>query len=162
MEQFLDHKIVLVKGRRSMGLPKHGAISESDIDETKFRGYSFPKGHIEEGESEIEATYREVWEECGILKENLELANKVGHLVKLDKGREVHLYLFGYKKSEKDVNPPDLVPILVEEIMEAKWVTIKSVVDGDIKVKEEILKFFRQNLSAIFEEYNKYLTKIHQ
>jgi len=162
MHRFLQNHTILVRGRKSVGLSKHGSNEGSvrsvfDPESETFRGYSFPKGHIEANESEIDATYREIWEEAGLTKENLDLVNKVGFLVKSDRAnREVHLYLFSYKKNH-DNTLPELTPILTEEILEARWTSMQEIVDGRVKVKQELLTFFRENLEQIAMEYNKFL-----
>jgi 8-oxo-dGTP pyrophosphatase MutT (NUDIX family) len=84
-----------------MNIQKAGAIIISETDPTKvlllFRGqyadWSFPKGHIEQGEAVLEAMHREVLEETGLRVELLrelpvlEYANSKGLPVL------VHMYL---------------------------------------------------------------------
>jgi 8-oxo-dGTP pyrophosphatase MutT (NUDIX family) len=162
MHSFLQNQIILVRGRKSVGLSKYGSNGEKiDFDPASegFHGYSFPKGHIEANESEIDATYREIWEEAGLTSENLELVNKIGFLVKSDRvNREVHLYLFGFKKNADHVTQPPLTPILTDEIMEARWCRMQDIVDGRVKVKKELLSFFRDNLEQIQKEWNKFVS----
>ncbi|MBI2507989.1 NUDIX domain-containing protein [Candidatus Woesearchaeota archaeon] len=40
--------------------------------------YSFPKGHVENGECFLETAYREIMEECGLSRENIVLVGEIG------------------------------------------------------------------------------------
>jgi 8-oxo-dGTP pyrophosphatase MutT (NUDIX family) len=40
--------------------------------------WSFPKGHIEEGESSLDTAYREIYEETGFEKKDLKLIDTLG------------------------------------------------------------------------------------
>jgi 8-oxo-dGTP pyrophosphatase MutT (NUDIX family) len=149
-EQFLQNPVILVRGRKSMGLDKHDFTKNAT--NTEFRGYSFPKGHIEANESEIDATYREIWEEAGLVKDQLELVSKIGYLVKSDRSnRQVHLYLFRLVNHDE---LPVLKPILTDEILEARWSSIQDIIEGKVKVKSELLSFFKNNLDQIHQEWN--------
>lgn len=93
-------------------------------------GWTFPKGHVEEGESDEEAARREIEEETGLTE--LELIDDLGSYERYRIGRngseddrselkEIHLYLFAARPHS------DLVP--AHEIGEAEWVAMPRVME---------------------------------
>lgn len=94
------------------------------------RGWTFPKGHIEEGESDEVAARREIEEETGLT--DLELIDDLGSYERYRIGRngseddrselkEIHLYLFAARPHS------NLVP--THEIGEAEWVAMPRVME---------------------------------
>jgi 8-oxo-dGTP pyrophosphatase MutT (NUDIX family) len=90
--------------------------------------WSLPKGHVEAGESPLEAAIREIEEETGITKENLQFISSLGAYersqIKQDKDqstevRTITLYLF--KTDCEDLSPND------PENPEARWIAIDDV-----------------------------------
>ncbi|HEX7313919.1 MAG TPA: NUDIX domain-containing protein [Pyrinomonadaceae bacterium] len=89
--------------------------------------WSLPKGHLEEGESPLEAARREIYEESGVSR--LELIRALGsysrHRLGADGGEDrselktIHLFLF--RTDESDLAPRDA------DNPEARWVGRESV-----------------------------------
>ena len=67
------------------------------------RGYSFPKGHVEEGETLLDCAYREIHEEAGFAEDELELVRELGYFTRPDGGsgntKDIHLFLFTTEKT---------------------------------------------------------------
>lgn len=112
------------------------------------KGYwGFPKGHIEEGESPIQAAKREIYEEAGI--SHLELVEDLGFVKHMKPGhpeyehtngiKYIRLYLF--KSDQKDISPTD------EEMDISKWTRIDKVLEN-LRYKED-KEFFLKNLDKI-------------
>lgn len=96
------------------------------------RGWSFPKGHVEEGESEKEAAVREVFEETGIM---ISLINEYCFKTKSalkEEQRNVHYYLAEAKGGT-------LQPQL-SEIQKTEWVTLKEA-ENRVRFPEDLLAF---------------------
>jgi len=91
--------------------------------------WSLPKGHMEEGETELDAARREIYEESGI--KDLELIKSLGSYqrYKLAKDGEIDssefktITIFLFKTVENTLKPID------PENPEARWVEKNSVVD---------------------------------
>jgi ADP-ribose pyrophosphatase YjhB (NUDIX family) len=122
--------------------------------------YGLPKGHIEHLENEMDATYREIYEEAGVCKEQLVLLGKLGSIRKPDKrNREIHLYLFCMKDAEQwgqSHKCSILEPVLKEEVAEARWVPIDQVLKETIRLKQEFLLFLRDNLQVCYSLFRKH------
>ena len=111
--------------------------------------WSLPKGHIDKGETAIDAAIREIYEETGII--NPTLIKKVGvyerYRIGLDGNddlselKRIHIFLFKSKKIKLqplDNNNP-----------EAKWVEIKDV-QNYLTHKEDII-FFKKNIKLLIK-----------
>lgn len=107
--------------------------------------WSLPKGHVEEGEEEIDAAKREIYEETGIEIDNLKLIKflgeyqryRIGKNIKTDDKSElkiIRIYLF-FTKQKK------LCPIDPEN-PEAKWVKIDKV--GQLLTHVKDKEFFEK------------------
>jgi len=91
--------------------------------------WSLPKGHIEGGETKVDAAKREIYEESGI--KDLDLIKELGDYqrFKIDKnGNEDRsefktIYMFLFKTSEDILKPVD------PENPQAKWINKKEVVN---------------------------------
>tara|TARA_B000000609_G_C24101150_1_gene308521 strand:+ start:126 stop:554 length:429 start_codon:yes stop_codon:yes gene_type:complete len=109
--------------------------------------WSLPKGHIDEGETPIDAAIREIYEETGII--NPKLVKKIGHYDRyrigldgkddLSELKTIHIFLF---KSEQEKLKP-----LDKNNPEAKWVDIHEV-ENYLTHKEDI-KFFKENIRLV-------------
>jgi diadenosine hexaphosphate hydrolase (ATP-forming) len=102
------------------------------------KGWTFPKGHIDEGETDEQAALREIEEECGIT--NLEYIDDLGSFERYRIGangtdddtsefKEIHLYLFAAPQYS------ELKPTM--EIGEAKWVPYREVAEVLTHPKEK-------------------------
>lgn len=108
--------------------------------------WDLPKGKIELGEAKKEAAVREVEEECGIedLKILRELPNTY-HMYTL-KGKKILKYTYWYEMETSFSGR--LTPQLEEDIIEAKWVERKDLVNYIPKTYSsigELLNFYLKN-----------------
>ena len=100
------------------------------------RTWSFPKGHVEKGETPLVAARREIREECGL--KNIEPVKEFNTYKR--KGRKsgksemktIHLFLF--RTSEEKLQPLD------KTITEARWVEFEKV--AETLSNERDIKFF--------------------
>ncbi len=109
--------------------------------------WSLPKGHIDKGETAIDAAIREIYEETGII--NPTLIKKVGvyerYRIGLDGNddlselKRIHIFLF--KSTQKILKPID------KNNPEAKWIDIKEV-ENYLTHREDI-NFFKKNIELI-------------
>jgi ADP-ribose pyrophosphatase YjhB (NUDIX family) len=91
--------------------------------------WSLPKGHIDEGETDIEASKREIYEESGIMK--LEFISELGNYKRYkigkdggeDKSELKTITIFLFKTDENMLNPID------PENPEARWVPKEKVAE---------------------------------
>lgn len=82
--------------------------------------WSFPKGHVEEGETEIETALREVREETGLsIQLHDGFREQITYFPRPDIIKEV-VYFLGYAENSKTIRQ-------VEEISEIRWVDLKKI-----------------------------------
>jgi 8-oxo-dGTP pyrophosphatase MutT (NUDIX family) len=81
------------------------------------QSWLFPKGHIEEDETDFDAAIREIQEETGLT--NLEYIDDLGTFFRSDKS--IHMFLF--------LAPPHAQLSPSMEIVEARWVPFREVAD---------------------------------
>jgi len=108
--------------------------------------YGFPKGHVEEGETEIMTAIRETKEEVGLdvyVDPNLRFT--INYLVKEDKLKEV-VYFVSFLKNNNDVI------IQEEEIDSYMWVDIDEVYD--ILNFDNLKNLWNEALEKYKEIYN--------
>lgn len=109
--------------------------------------WSLPKGHIEEGESELETAKREIYEESGV--KDLELIKKLGEYSRSpfsdDKGYDTSrvktLYFFLFKTKDILLKPID------PHNPEARWVDKDKVAEMLSNPKDK--EFFENILGEI-------------
>lgn len=104
--------------------------------------WSLPKGHLEDGESNLDAAKREIYEESGINK--LEFIEKLGNYQRYKIGKDgkedklekktIHMFLF--KTKEEKLNPID------PENPTALWLNKEKVVEQLSHPKDK--EFFRE------------------
>lgn len=109
--------------------------------------WSLPKGHLEEGESPLEAARREIYEESGVSR--LELIRSLGsysrHRLGADGGEDrselktIHLFLF--RTDERELAPRDA------DNPEARWVEREGVAELLTHAKDR--EFFAAVLDTI-------------
>ncbi|HEV2706194.1 MAG TPA: NUDIX domain-containing protein [Pyrinomonadaceae bacterium] len=113
----------------------------------KGTSWSLPKGHIEEGENELEAARREIYEESGI--SHLELIKELGSYQRFKLGRDgredhtelktIHLFLF--RTNETTLRPVD------PDNPEARWLDIQEA--AELLTHPHDRDFFRQCIPII-------------
>ena len=109
--------------------------------------WSLPKGHIDDGETALNAAIREIYEETGII--NPVLVKKIGYYDRYRLGldgkddlselKTIHIFLF--KSKQEKLKPID------KNNPEAKWVNIDEV-ENYLTHKKDI-KFFKENIKLI-------------
>lgn len=111
--------------------------------------WSFPKGHKEEEESEIDTALRELKEETGI--SNVELIDEKNFVHSYDylvEGNNIHKtnkYFIGFIKDDK-------VLIQEKEITDYKWATYEEALET---FTYENQKKFISEVKKFLEEYDK-------
>ncbi len=88
--------------------------------------WSFPKGHINEGEETLSAAKREINEESGLEIEKLVLVKSLDVYERaniFDSSEIKTMYMFLFKTTEMDLKPKDA------DNPEARWVNINEVAD---------------------------------
>lgn len=113
----------------------------------KGTSWSLPKGHIEEGENELEAARREIYEESGVSR--LELIKELGSYQRFKLGKDgreddtelktIHLFLF--RTDDTTLRPVD------PDNPEARWLSIEEA--ADILTHPQDRDFFRRCIPAI-------------
>ena len=109
-----------------------------------FKGIGFPGGHIEEGESIVDSTIREVFEETGLIVSNLELA---GIKNWYEENKKQRYMIFMYKSNSFK---GDLVS---SEEGEVKWISIDSLLSENLAFGDfdEMLKLFnKKEITELF------------
>ncbi len=79
----------------------------------------FPKGHVDEGETDEQAAQREIAEECGL--EELEYIDDLGLFERGEKS--IHMFLYLAQPHAALFIPSNAA----EEILEVKWVPFREV-----------------------------------
>ena len=111
--------------------------------------WSLPKGHIDKGETAIDAAIREIYEETGII--NPTLIKKVGvyerYRIGLDGNDDLselkHIHMFLFKSTQKILKPID------KNNPEAKWIDTKEV-ENYLTHREDII-FFKKNIKLLIK-----------
>ena len=123
---------------------------EAVIVNQNHDSWSLPKGHIDEGESKLEAAIREIYEETGI--ENPKLIKPLGSFGRYrigldgkdDKSEYKTIHVFLFSSSKKKLNPID------ENNPIAKWVPYMKV--ANLLTHTNDKKFFNQCIKEIINE----------
>lgn len=119
---------------------------------TSQRGdsWSLPKGHVDPGETDLQAAYREIEEETGIPESSLTCLGILGTYERHRIGpkgvgedtqslKEIRVFLF--KSKEADLRPTD------PENPEARWVTLEKALQILTHPKDK--EFLSSKISAI-------------
>jgi len=109
--------------------------------------WSFPKGHVEAGETEVETAVREIFEETGV-KANLDTRFRevVTYSPKKDVIKDV-IYFFGTSDSYETVKQES-------EVSEIMWVDISKVLKcvsyrNDKELVTKAIRFYKQHKKEI-------------
>jgi len=88
--------------------------------------FSIPKGHVEVGETKIEAAIRETKEEIGILISK-DIINDIEHVIKyVDKNGKIYKKVFYFVVNIENDEIPDVLPkeqLQIEEVDYAGFLT---------------------------------------
>lgn len=100
--------------------------------------WTFPKGHVDEGESDEDAARREIAEEAGLTE--LELLDDLGeyerpHIMRdgsddPDEIKSIHMYLFAA--------PPHAVIMASHEMQNARWVPFRELAENIAYLKDRV------------------------
>jgi 8-oxo-dGTP pyrophosphatase MutT (NUDIX family) len=85
------------------------------------RVLSLPKGHVDPGETPLQAAEREVREEAGVVAEPVRELGESRYWYRRDGrtiGKSVHFYLFSYKRGKTEDHD--------DEVEEARWMPLKK------------------------------------
>lgn len=83
--------------------------------------WSFPKGHVERGETEVQTALREVYEETGL---TIQLLKGFRQCVEYYPKPNIHkqvIYFLG-----QPADPEEMVVLQEEEVSEAKWLSMEE------------------------------------
>jgi putative (di)nucleoside polyphosphate hydrolase len=141
------------KGVGLMLLNKEGHVfvaKRADAHKTKLNTWQMPQGGIEEGEEEIEALYRESFEEISLQKDEFTILTKTKELLRYDipaevstpwdkaqyKGQEQRWFLGLLKDNNYNFNLNTAEP----EFTSWKWVSHLTLASLAVSFKKEIYK----------------------
>ncbi len=128
-----------------------GVVINSDgkvvLVKTKNNHWVFPKGGVEEGESELQTAEREIGEETGINEGDLEFLQELGSYERPDMGskkriQQITLFLF-------TTNNNDLKTKSDKESLRAEWVELDMV--EEMLSAEKDKEFFQEIKSRVRE-----------
>ncbi len=108
--------------------------------------YGFPKGHIEENESDVECAIRETFEETGI-NVSVDSKNqfKISYLVNDNVPKEV-IYFIAFVKGES------VIKVQEDELSDAFWIDIEKV--NDLLSFDNLKDLWNDIYSKYREVYN--------
>jgi mutator protein MutT len=85
------------------------------------RVLSLPKGHVDPGETPVQAAEREVREEAGVVAEPVQELGESRYWYRRDGrtiGKSVYFFLFRYRSGETEDHD--------DEVEEARWISLKE------------------------------------
>ena len=108
--------------------------------------YGFPKGHIEENESDVECAIRETFEETGIdVSVDSKNQFKISYLVNDNVPKEV-IYFIAFVKGES------VIKVQEDELSDAFWIDIEKV--NDLLSFDNLKDLWNDIYSKYREVYN--------
>ncbi len=118
---------------------------------SRGNSWSLPKGHIEKGESPLEAAVREIREESGVTELNLKgyIGSYSRHKRSANGGngrterKKIHLYLF--KTTQNDIYPLDY------HTRDARWVSKEQV--PKLLTHKKDKKYFKRVMHGLYGFY---------
>ncbi|MCH7658837.1 MAG: NUDIX domain-containing protein [Bacteroidetes bacterium] len=92
------------------------------VQHSKHKGWDFPKGHLNKGETSEQAAIREVGEETGVVGEILEKAGQTQYFFTQDGEKIFKTVNFFFMKfvEQKEATT-------AEEVMDEKWLSVEEV-----------------------------------
>ena len=90
---------------------------------TDYDNYSFPKGKRNKGETSLETGWRELQEETGLTKDDVELIDNISFDEKSDRGGLATRYYIGKLKDKEKQE----VTFDINELKKVEWIKIDDV-----------------------------------
>ncbi len=112
---------------------------------TKYKNYSFPKGKRNKNESTIDAAWRELQEETGLTKNDVELINDFTINEHNDKGNLSITYFVG-----KLIKNVDELIFDANELENSEWFNVNTVYKLK-KLKDRRKDILRQAYEKVFD-----------
>lgn len=143
---------ILVQGSK-INSKKKNLEKQKSIDETeKGPRRSFPKGHLEDGENDISCAIREIYEECGLNRDQYDILQRIDGGIYVNPTRSIFFFLITVKQShENDSDVLNLKPT-ASDIAEAVWVPIDQLYDEtQSRLKASMLEFFDSNCKKLVD-----------
>ena len=105
--------------------------------------YSYPKGHVNDGENILDAAYREIYEETGLKNVDLKFIKELGAVKRRvgDTGNNKSIRLFLFTTTKEKLQPMD------KDNPEAIWVKIDDVAKHLTYMEDK--DFFLRNIKDI-------------
>lgn len=120
-----------------------GVKNEEKVKLGGEREWSFPKGHIEGNETELETCKREILEETGLLPSQYVIIRKISSIQDLTKeNRWITLYYAEMKQMNIELDPMDK-----NQTIESIWTTMESIINGQFKMKVQMIDLFSMLIS---------------
>ena len=119
-----------------------GNVLVEDRKDPSWPGICFPGGHVEPGESFVEAVIREVWEETGLTIRNPKLIGSKSWMQKDGSRYLVLLYIATeYEGEIPGAAPKDCGNYLLQDLPMAKWEANKYLHEVLENITEENLVY---------------------